>query len=171
MRYDARSAECVVFVEREGVLRRVGHDVKLTVKSFTIDVDNGTVEASFDAPSIEVTAAMVGTREDPTAFSDRDKATILEHIRRDVLDVGRHPTITFVAHALTRDESSLHGEGTLALCGVERTLVVRAQKRGDVWIAEQAIHQPDFGIKPFSAMLGALKVKPTITVRLTIPAT
>jgi len=36
-------------------------------------------------------------------------------------------------------------------------------------VAEVPIHQPDFGIKPYSAMLGALKVKPDLVVRCSVP--
>ena len=32
--------------------------------------------------------------------------------------------------------------------------------------AEVTLHQPDYGIKPYSAMFGALKIKPDIRVRL-----
>jgi hypothetical protein len=33
-----------------------------------------------------------------------------------------------------------------------------------------ALHQPDFGIRPYRAMLGALKVKAGVVVRASIPA-
>ena len=39
----------------------------------------------------------------------------------------------------------------------------------DDWVAELKLHQPDFGIKPYSAALGALKVKPDILVRVSVP--
>jgi hypothetical protein len=44
---------------------------------------------------------------------------------------------------------------------------VRAE--GDRWVAEMNIHQPDFGIKPYTAALGALKVKPEVMVRISVP--
>ena len=31
------------------------------------------------------------------------------------------------------------------------------------------LHQPDFGIKPYSALLGTLKIKPEVTVRCSVP--
>jgi hypothetical protein len=36
-------------------------------------------------------------------------------------------------------------------------------------VAEIKLHQPDFGIKPFTAALGALKVKPDVVVRVSVP--
>jgi hypothetical protein len=40
---------------------------------------------------------------------------------------------------------------------------------GDRWVTDLKLHQPDFGIKPFSAALGALKVKPDVIIRVSVP--
>ena len=40
----------------------------------------------------------------------------------------------------------------------------------DILVAEVSLHQPDFGIKPYSAMLGTLRVKPDVTVVVSLPA-
>ena len=60
--------------------------------------------------------------------------------------------------------------GTLALHGVERQITVQVRPEGDRMVAAVPLHQADFGIRPFSALLGALKVKPDLTVRLSLPA-
>jgi len=171
MRFDARDAECVVFVEREGVLRRIGHDVKLTVRSFWIDMEAERVEASFDASSLEVSAAMVEGREEGSLLSDRDKAEIADHVKTDVLNARKHSAITFVSQSITQDsEDTCTIAGTLMLCGAKRAVTLNAKRTGKTWVAECALHQPDFGIRPFSAMLGALKVKPTVRVRVSVPS-
>jgi hypothetical protein len=36
-------------------------------------------------------------------------------------------------------------------------------------VVELKLHQPDFGIKPFSAALGALRVKPDVMIRVSVP--
>jgi hypothetical protein len=53
---------------------------------------------------------------------------------------------------------------------VSRRISAKASLRGDRWGAQISIHQPDYGIKPFSAMLGALKVKPKVRVRVFVAA-
>jgi hypothetical protein len=37
-------------------------------------------------------------------------------------------------------------------------------------VSEVRVHQPDFGIKPYSAALGALKVQADVTVKVSAPA-
>ena len=59
--------------------------------------------------------------------------------------------------------------GALTLHGTTRTLTVRSHAAGATQVAEVTLHQPDFGIKPFSAMLGTLRVKPDLKVRVTVP--
>jgi polyisoprenoid-binding protein YceI len=79
---------------------------------------------------------------------------------KDVLDVKRYPAITFVSTKVS--DSELVGQ--LTLHGTTRE--VRGRRSGDT--AEFSLDQRDFGIKPFSAMLGSLKVKPVVTVKITL---
>jgi len=60
-------------------------------------------------------------------------------------------------------------EGTLEMYGKSRSIQTSVRAQGDRWLAEVSIHQPDFGIKPYKAALGALKVKPDVQVRLSVP--
>ncbi|MBW1758625.1 MAG: YceI family protein, partial [Deltaproteobacteria bacterium] len=59
--------------------------------------------------------------------------------------------------------------GTLQLYGKSRSIQTSVRATGGRWVAELKLHQPDFGIKPFSAALGALKVKPDVLVRVSVP--
>src|SRR5689334_19594530 len=97
MRFDAASAQCLVFTRAEGVLAAFAHDLKLRVERFTAVVDdrNGCVAAELDAASLRVICAMRGDDEAPGVLGDGDLETIAATIRRDVLEVDRHPTIRF----------------------------------------------------------------------------
>jgi polyisoprenoid-binding protein YceI len=61
-------------------------------------------------------------------------------------------------------------EGTLTLTGVSRPVTVEVRRDGERLVAEVLVHQPAFGIRPYSAMLGALKVKADVLVRVSVPA-
>jgi hypothetical protein len=37
-------------------------------------------------------------------------------------------------------------------------------------VARVRLHQPDLGIKPYSAMLGTLKIQPGVAVEISVPA-
>ncbi len=157
--------ECYVYVEREGVLSRVGHDVKLRVRRAWVEATPESVSAGFDAASLEVACAMVNGREDTSALSARDCVSIAENVAREVLDAARHPEIAFVSTSV-EDERV---EGTLTLRGVARRVVADVTRTGDRVQASCVLHQPDFGIRVYSAMLGALRVKPVVRVVVGFP--
>jgi hypothetical protein len=53
---------------------------------------------------------------------------------------------------------------------VTRPVAVEARRAPQGgWEAQLTLEQPDYRIKPFVALLGALKVSPTVVVRLHLP--
>jgi hypothetical protein len=52
---------------------------------------------------------------------------------------------------------------------VTNPISVEARDDGTRWNAKLVLDQRKFGIKPFSAMFGALKVKPNVEVHITVP--
>lgn len=171
MRFDATTAECRVLTFKEGLLSAVAHDLEIAVTAFTIDVDETTwrVDATFDAASLRVVGAVRNGVVDPHELSEKDKQTIAGNVARDVLDAGRHPTIRFTSERATARGDELALEGTLELHGKTRALNVVARRGADGWRAETRLHQPDFGIRPYSAMLGTLRVQADVVVRVTVP--
>jgi hypothetical protein len=165
---DATTAECLVFTFKEGLLSAFAHDLKIRVTRFVIDVDEtGRVgEARFDAHSLRVVSAMQDGVESPDTLSDDDKRQIERNIVHDVLAGERHPEIRYVATAAVERDEALDIDGRLTLHGVERPLAARARRDADRYVAEIWLHQPDFGIRPYSALLCALRVKPDVLVRV-----
>jgi polyisoprenoid-binding protein YceI len=86
-----------------------------------------------------------------------------------VLDVTRHPEIRFESTSIREEGDGLSIRGWLSLKGARREIGLLARQDGERYVAEALIDQRDFGIKPFSAMLGALKVRPEVTVRIEAP--
>ncbi len=174
MRFDASTAECFVFTSAEGMLSALAHDLKLRVGTFTLALDEttGTVVADLDPTSVRVVCVMRGAAEDPTALGERDVHTIEATIAREVLETGRHPEIRFRALGPPRiavGESGLRIDGTLLLHGNLRDVTVHACRHGTWYVGEVLLHQPDFGIRPYSAMLGTLRVAAVVCVRVAIP--
>jgi len=166
---DASTAECLVFTEKEGLLSGVAHDLKLRVERFRLRIDDDSVEAEFDAASLRVVCARSGSADLPGVLSAKDRAEIETNIAGKVLQTGTYPSIRFRSTSVMAVEGGFRVEGTLTIRGRERPLVALVRKDGDRAVAECAIHQPDFGIQPYSAMFGALKVKPGVTVRINAP--
>lgn len=175
-RFDATSAECLVFVFKEGVLAAIGHDLQLRVGRFTVDVADAPagseeeasprIDATFDAASLTVVSAMKDGRPAPDSLSARDRREIEKNIARDVLDAAQFPTIRFVSTAIAPEPGGHRITGTLWLHGRERTIDVHARDSGDQPSSEVVLHQPEFGIKPYSALLGTLRVKADVTVQI-----
>lgn len=170
MRHDQSTAQCFVFTFKEGLLSRVGHDLKLRCERFEVQVEPDRVSATFDPAAFVVVAALKDGRENPGALSAKDQRQILDNMRREVLHPDRYPTIRFTSSRVTAEPRALKVEGELELHGARRPIVVTARQVAGELIAEVDLHTPDFGIAPFSALLGALKVKPRVKVRVVVPA-
>lgn len=168
--YSAANAKVRVFTFKEGLLSAVAHDLEIDVPVFKIDVEGETVQATFFARSLRVLHAMDGATPKPSALSERDKKTIESNIAGDVLQSARYPEIRFEGTAKRSETSEVEAliEGTLSIAGRSRQVRIEARLDGEQWRAETTLHQPDFGIKPYSAMLGALKIKPDVRVTLSL---
>ena len=170
--FDASTAECLIFTYKEGLLSAVAHDLKLRVGRFRVEIDGASaVSASFDASSLRVVTAMRGSAESPATLSDKDRRDIEENTAKDVLETKRHKEIRFASTAVERAGDGYRVQGRLTIKGRERPISLQVQREGDRLVGEMTLHQPDFGVKPFSAMLGALRIKPDVRVRVSVPAT
>lgn len=170
--FDSSCAECVVLTFKEGLLSAVAHDLELRIETFDVEVseDPPSVRASFDPRSIRVVSAMRNGARAPDALSARDIRDIEHNIEKDVLHPSRHPEITLRSTAVTREPHGYRLRCELRLHGKTREVdvTVRASRDG-MRVAEATLHQPDFGIEPYSAMLGTMKIKPDVKVRVTLP--
>jgi polyisoprenoid-binding protein YceI len=171
VRLDSTSVRCAVFVYREGLLSAVGHDLKLAATRFTIDVDweAKTVRAQFDAASLRVECAVVDGQERPGEPGDADRRKIEGNIVDDILRVDRHPSITFESTHVREAPGGYSVEGRLSLHGTEKAIAFDVRVHDGRAIAQIGLDQPSFKIRPFSAMLGALRIKPRVDVVIDVP--
>jgi hypothetical protein len=169
--YDSTSAECLVFTFKEGLLSPVAHDLRLRVTRFSLDVDAATssVVAKFDTNSLVVDCPMKDGAENPSALSESDKQKIAGQIREDVLHGSQHPEAVFRSHSVTaRADGGYDLEGELTLHGVTKPLAAQTRVVAGRQQVELRIHQPDFGITPYRAMLGTLKIQADVTIHVTV---
>lgn len=167
--YDASTARCSVIAYKQGLLSAVGHNVRLEVQRFEVRVSDDGVQAEFDAASLKAICAVKDGRDDHGALSARDCETIGGYVRNDILDSRRHPTITFRSTDFDPDDDEIEIEGELTLHGQTRDLELTAEREGPCWVVRTRLRQPDFGIRPFKALMGALKIQPEVDVELRIP--
>jgi polyisoprenoid-binding protein YceI len=172
IRLGPSSASCHVLTCREGLLSSFGHDLELAVTRFDIRVDEvqRAVDASFDATSLRVVRALRDGAEVVDALSASDRRTIEDTLRSDVLEANRHREIRFQSSCVADVEDGFDVTGRLLLHGKECDVVIPLRRVEARYTADIRLHQPDFGIRPYTALLGALKVKPEVTVRISLPA-
>lgn len=88
---------------------------------------------------------------------------------RKALKASEHPDITFTLRSYKVDGASVSAEGELSVAGKARAVLLssRLEARGGVLFVEgaQPLKMTDFGIKPPTMMLGAVKTSDDVTVR------
>lgn len=169
--YDARSAECLIYTFKDGLLARLAHDLKLCASELSITVDDAasTVSARVDTRGVQVVSFRRDGRDDPRALGGFERSQIEGNVHRDVLDSARFPEARFVSTAVTGSGDGFTVQGLLTLHGRTAALTIPVRRLGDRYLATVTLVQSRFGIKPYSAALGALKVRDEVTVTLSIP--
>ena len=88
----------------------------------------------------------------------------------EILHPRRFPEIRFESTDIDEeDDDELEVHGKLTLHGRTGYLTCKATRRDEHWVVEVPINQPDYGVKPFRAMMGTLKIKPVITIQFSVP--
>ncbi len=162
--------EVRVFTFKDGLLSAVAHDLELAVNRFSVtwDEPRTSVTATFDPASLKVLHAVVHGRPSPGTLSPKDLAKIESNVASDVL--RNRSEIRFVSSSVEPAGDGFTLRGALTLNGRTNDLRADVRRDGDRWVTEVAIDQPRWGITPYSAMMGTLKIKPEIRVRVSVPA-
>lgn len=170
--HDARDAELLVFTFKEGLLSKIAHDLKIAAQRFSVRIeDDRSVVLTCDVRGLRVLNAMQAGVEAPELLSAKDKSKIEDTLQGDqVLDAARHPEVRFASRRVVPTSDGYQVQGDLTILGRTREIEADVTRREDRLETEVRLHQPDFGIPPFSALLGTLKVKPGVRVRLSVPA-
>ncbi|MCA9580709.1 MAG: YceI family protein [Myxococcales bacterium] len=164
-------AQCSVYTFKEGALSRLAHDLHLSVAKMEVktSANHDSVSAEFDAASLEVVGARQGGRDLPGVIGPADCRKIEETIRREVLESGRYPFIRFESEGVVPDGAEYQIDGVLDLHGVRRPCRVRACRGAGAWIGRASINQRDFGISPYRAALGTLRVREIVEIEVRVP--
>ena len=162
MRLTPEHLQVYLYTSREGNLKAIGHDLKLSVERFWVDIESKEIEAGFEASSIRVLGNMVGDTLKQNV-SQSDKKKIKKSLESQVLKASKFPMVRFKGTICWDD---LVVGGTLTLCGVERDVQLNLRMEDDMMVGSSIVNQTDFGIKQFSALLGQLKVHPEVRVEL-----
>jgi polyisoprenoid-binding protein YceI len=158
-----------VEVRREGAAAAVGHDLRLEVTAWQARTVPGGgagevgIALTADPDSLVVAEAHGGVKP----LSDADRATILRNLERQVL---RGRPIAFRSSRVERAPGGFTVAGELTLADQTGPLTVRLELEADGALRATArVRQSDWGIRPFRALLGALRVRDEVEVELRAP--
>jgi polyisoprenoid-binding protein YceI len=149
---------------KEGLLSKIAHDLRISAPRFEITIDGDKVSGRVQARELVIDGAMKKGTLNPKTLSDKDKRDIKGNIDKDVLKTAKHPEIRFEGTAQGADGPRFRVEGQLELVGRKGPLTLQVQRQGDTLRATAEIVQTRFGVKPYSAMLGTLKVKDRLEI-------
>lgn len=158
--FGPENATLTVRTKRTGAAAKAGHDLLIEVTSWsaTLDPEGGAVTLSADARSLRVLEGTGGMQ----TLGDDDKAGIEQTIDDEVL-LGR--PIEFRSHdAELSPDGSGSVRGELELAGARRPLAFELSASGGHLRATAVVRQSDWGMKPYSALFGALKVADEVEV-------
>ncbi len=173
-RVGPQSGRLLVKTARTGLGAKAGHDLTIEVTRWRGNVivhaanpasSSVTVEADVD--SLEVREGTGGVKP----LSDADRADIKETLRVKILNTARHPVITFVSSQVSGTAQSFRIDGDLTIVGVTRPVTVEGQLAAGRAQGSAVITQSRWGIRPYSAFLGALKLRDEVEVQFDIDLT
>jgi polyisoprenoid-binding protein YceI len=167
-----------VFVGKSGFLSALAHDHEIGVKSFTgrvvvpeVGAGGGSIELEIDSKSLVVLDKKV---------SEEDRTKIFNSMHHEVIESAKYQKMTFLSVSVsdvkqTGDNAySFTLNGDLTLHGVTKRITVPVaatitpqQLRA---VGKYTLKQTDYGIKPYSAAGGTIKVKNEIVVNFDIVA-
>jgi polyisoprenoid-binding protein YceI len=158
-----------VRTKRTGAAAKAGHNLLFHVTSWEArltvgpDAAGTSLELDVDATSLRVIEGTGGMQ----ALGDDDKANIQETVDDEVL---KRQAITFRSTGVqAAADGGLSVEGDLTLLGTSRPLAFDVTAGdGGTLAALAVVKQTDWGLKPYSALFGALKVVDEVEVEIEV---
>ena len=168
---DASDGQLLLHTRVAGRAAKMGHRLTIAMNNWVATVrwnagEPVEAELTVEVDSLEVLRGEGGLKP----LSGLEKALARSNAL-GVLDADRHPQIRFQASDIDKVQDGYRLAGTLEIHGVtgECQIGLRVEDLGEAWrlSCEADVRQSDFGIKPYSMLMGSMKVVDTVTVSLT----
>jgi polyisoprenoid-binding protein YceI len=157
----------VLLTTRDGLAAQAGHDLTIEITRWSgelevaDDLSPAGLRIQADMNSLAVREGTGGIKP----LTDRDRREIAVTARR-LLGAERQPEATYTASGFEPAEGGggiVHG--TLSLNGASKPLKMTVRRTGQAaYRATGTVRQSDFGIKPYTAFLGVLKVSDPVSI-------
>lgn len=162
---DPSNATLTLRTGRRGAIAMAGHDLRIEVGAWgatvqlAADPSQSVFELTADSNSLRVKEGTGGVK----ALNEDDRSSINQTIVDEVL---KGTAITFRSRSVEpRGEGRLNVQGDLELAGGINPIALELQLGEDGHVSGSAVvKQTAWGMKPYTAMFGALKVADEVKV-------
>jgi len=162
-RFGPDNARLTIRTARTGAASRAGHDLLIEVGSWEATLDpagDPALTLTADSRSLRVLEGTGGVK----ALDDDDKTNIVKTIDDEVL---KGCAITFRSnHVDRRPDGGVAVAGELELGGRRGPVEFDLTSREGRLSGEAVVKQTAFGIKPYSALFGTLKVADEVRIEI-----
>jgi polyisoprenoid-binding protein YceI len=173
-RLGPESGRLLVHTSRTGLGAKAGHDLTIEVTRWhghatvdTADPANSSVTVQVDADSFRVRQGTGGVKP----LTDADRALIKKTLGEQVLHTAQHPTITFRSRRVDGSAGSFTLDGELTIIGITRPVTVQGGVTDGRVVGGATVVQSRWGIRPYSAFFGALRLRDEVKVDLDVALT
>jgi polyisoprenoid-binding protein YceI len=172
-RLGPESGRLLVHTTRTGLGAKAGHDLTIEVTRWhgraTVDTAhpaNSSVTVEVEVDSLEVREATGGVKP----LTEADRAEINKTLE-EVLHTAQHPTITLRSTRVDGSAGSFTLEGELTIMGVPQPVTVQGRVTDGRVAGRATVVQSRWGIRPYSAFFGALKLSDEVKVDFDVALT
>ena len=167
-RLDASDGELLIRTGVKGRAARMGHRLTIVMTRWQATVswagaEPVAAELAVETDSFEVLRGEGGVK----GLSGPEKTLVRSNALKS-LDAGRFPEIRFTTETIDKTDDGYRLTGKLHIRGKSRQHVIdlRTEDLGDSWrmSAESSVRQSDYGVKPYSLLMGSVQVADDVTV-------
>lgn len=147
---------------RSGLGAKAGHDLTIEATRWegTVDVAGQSVAVDVQVDGLEVREGAGGVKP----LTDSDRADIKGTFTQKILRTAEHPTITFRSTRVEGAPDSFTVEGDLTIMGVAQPVTLQGAMNDGRVRGSATVQQSRWGIKPYTAFFGALKLRDEVEV-------
>src|SRR5215212_1891113 len=172
-RFGPESGRLLVKTTRTGLGAKAGHDLTIEVTRWhgraMVDAAtpaNSSVTVEVEVDSLEVREGTGGVKP----LTDADRAEIKKNLG-EVLHTAQHPIITFRSRRVEGSAASFTCDGELTIMGVAQPVTLQGRVTDGRVVGGATVVQSRWGIRPYSAFFGALKLSDEVKVDFDIVLT
>ena len=172
-RLGPEAGRLLVHTTRTGLGAKAGHDLTIEVTRWhgraTVDPatpTNSSVTVEVEVDSLEVREGTGGVKP----LTDADRAEIKKTLG-GILHTAQHPTITFRSSRVDGSAASFACDGELTIMGVTHPVALQGRVTDGRVVGGVSVVQSRWGIRPYSAFFGALRLSDEVKVDLDVALT